>query len=429
MGTLALVILLAASASCRRPSLADARGGGPGPGTVDGGGAAGAGGPRDGAADLLGRDAAAGSDAGHPADGPPADTRPSDAPTATDASLDGGDARDAASDTGSARDAATDAGDAHDAAPDSGGAGDAATDGGGPKPRVLVRVLSGAPWYATQATQGMAVDAAKRVYIGDYANVFVVDGTSVTTYLTASEAAGPGGSSASLGDLDIGPDGRLYLVMSAFFTGKGQVQGVLRSSMAHQADPWVDLTKLVEPQKLSVIGDGYAALVSREGFWTFTDAGGQLVYDMTEVGGTQSCATEDLSAARSGVFLYQPGCNVYPLMRGNADGTGVGVLYTAAFMQPSPIGVSNFVCSARDPAGGFYFVARDSNDSGPLLFHVAEDASGTSGLDPIPTVPTFKQAEATNGETFGFWYGSLAVAQDGTVFFQTYHQLWEVLPP
>ena len=33
------------------------------------------------------------------------------------------------------------------------------------RPRVLSLVLAGAPWYATQFTQGIAVDSRKRVYV------------------------------------------------------------------------------------------------------------------------------------------------------------------------------------------------------------------------------------------------------------------------
>jgi hypothetical protein len=132
------------------------------------------------------------------------------------------------------------------------------------------------------------------------------------------------------------------------------------------------------------------------------------------------------------VFLYQPGCNGYPLLRGNADGTGVGVLYNTTITPPSAVSADNFLCSARDPSGGFYIIVEDVSDGAPRLYHLAGDAQGTARptTDPvwIPTVPSFAQAKKSQSETFGFLFCSIATARDGTVFFQTYHQLWKVSP-
>ncbi len=349
---------------------------------------------RDAGADLRARDG--GADRSHAADASAADGRPRDAAPSTD--------------SGSARDA---------------GARDGGPDAAGKKPRVLSLVLDGARlgWYATQATQGMAVDSRGRVYVGDNAHVFVVDGTSVSTYLTVAEAAGPMATETGFGDLDIGPDGRLYIVMAAFVSGTGSTVGVVRSSQAHQADPWVDLSAVGQPQKLSVIADGYLALVSADGFWTFTDAGGRLVYDKSLLIYTYGCATEDLAADPSGVFLYQSGCNGYPLSRGNADGTnGVGVLY-----DTDAVDANNFLCATRDPSGGFDIVVEDTNDDAPRLYHVDETASGAPTW--IETAPSFAEAKMQKSSTCGFEFCSLATAPDGTVFFQSYAQLLEGVHP
>jgi hypothetical protein len=290
-------------------------------------------------------------------------------------------------------------------------------------------VLAGAPWYATQSTQGMAVDSQKRVYVGDNANIYVVDGTSLSTYLTIAEAAGTNAAAAGFGDFDIGPDGRLYIVMSAFTPDAGQVVNVVRSNLPHIAQPWVSLSQVLTPRRVSVISASYLALISWDGLWTFTDGGGKLIYPAAELVDTIDCAATDLAAAPSGVFLYEPGCNGSPILRGNADGSGVGSLYNSSLLAPSVVPADNFLCVARDPAGGFYLVGDNSADDAPRLYHVAEDAQGSTGLIWIQTTPTIAQAKKSQNETFGFDFCSLAVASDGTVFFQTYHQLWKVTPP
>ena len=331
---------------------------------------------------------------------------------------------------------------AHDAA-DGGAAADALADGpGGPAadgggidgpgpdgaakmPRMLSLVLDGAPWYATQSTQGIAVDRRGGVYVGDAAHVFAVDvpSATVTTYLTPAEVGGTG-----FGDLDIAPDGRLYVVTA--WARPGQGFGVVRSSQAHEGDPWIDLSAtLMDMSEMAVIDDGVIGVVSRAGFWTFTDAGGQLIYDTMKLISTDSCAAKDLAAAPSGVFFYLPGCNGYPLLRGRADGAGVAVLYQTAIGQASVLAASNFSCIARDPAGGgFYVIVQNVDDYAPRLFHVAENAQGTSGLTAIETIPSFTQAKQQVSNVFGFDYCSLATGYDGTVYFQSYAQLWKVSP-
>ncbi len=365
------------------------------------GGGAGASRPRDAAADRLVRDASS------------VDVPPGGVDAATD---------------GSRRDRPP----GHD-----GGAVDAvaveagASEGGGKRPRLLSLVLDGAPWYATQATQGIAADAQGKVYVADYANVFMVDGATVSTYLTAAEAAAgaePGASTPGIGDLDIGPDGRLYFVTSWFSTAKGMRLGVMRSSQPHVAQPWIDVAPTtMDAQKIAVVDDGVIGLVSRTGFWTFSDAGGKLIYDPSRVY-TGGCACEDLAAGPSGTFLYQSGCNAYPLLRGQTDGSGVGVLYPTSLLGPSDIAADNFLCVARDPSGGFYLAVDDPNDGAPRLYHVADDAQGTSGLTWIETAPSFAQASQQKSNVFGFRYCSLATAPDGTVYFQSYAQLWKVSP-
>jgi hypothetical protein len=80
------------------------------------------------------------------------------------------------------------------------------------------------------------------------------------------------------------------------------------------------------------------------------------------------------------------------------------------------------------PAGGFYVIVGAIDFETPHLYHIAEDASGPHGLELIETVPTFDFAAKTQSETFAFDFCSLAVGPDGTVYYQTYSQLWKISP-
>jgi len=306
---------------------------------------------------------------------------------------------------------------------DGGPVRDGGPDGTTSKPRALTLVLDGAPWYATQATQGMAVDSYGRVFVQDSTAVYKVEDSTVGKYLTAGEAGVQG-----FGDMDIALDDSLYIVASWPNTVGGF--GIVRAREPHVAERWRDLSPtLMDVSKIGVIAEGVITAVSRSGYWIFTDTGDELLYGPSMQTYSQGCACEDLAVARSGVFLYQPGCNAYPLYRGQGDGSGVARLYSASIGQVSEVSASNFTCAARDPAGGFYFIVQNTSDNAPRLFHVTEDAQGTTGLTAIDTVPSFAAAKKQASNTFGFLYCSLATGPDGAVYFQTYAQLWKVAPP
>jgi hypothetical protein len=295
------------------------------------------------------------------------------------------------------------------------------------RPRVLTNVLTGAPWFGTQAVLGMAVDAQNRVYLADGQNVYTVTGQTVSVYLTAAEAAAGLNLAVNegVGSVDLDENGLIYVVAGGISNAAGIATFVLRSSAPHIVEIWRDISSMDGVERVAVVSAGHVAVVGRDGMRTFSDTGNQLVYSSMQLSDTEGCATQDLKAAPSGVFLYQPGCNGSPLLRGNVDGSGVGVLYEGASLrQPA----SNFLCSSRDPSGGFYFLAERADDYSPQLYHVSEDASGLMGLEVIDTEPTFLVAKKTQTETYGFDFCSLAAARDGTVFLQTYSQLWKVSP-
>jgi hypothetical protein len=299
------------------------------------------------------------------------------------------------------------------------GGGDGASDGG--RVRSLLLVTSAGPWQVGQSTAGMAVDTKGRVYIGDQDNVYVADGALVTTYLTAAEAASTSAAAGLLGfdDLDIASDDALYILSSGT---------VVRSRAAHQAEIWRDVSQIQQARHLGVIANDFVGLIGADGFWTSTPTATQLVYAAADIDDGIDCAKEDLAMGAAGMFLYQPGCNRYPLLRGQADGSGVEILYDTSLSQSNPVQASNFLCTARDPMGGFYSVIEDPTSTAAHLLHIADAAHGSIGLTAIETTPSFAEAAKSQHEQYAFRFCSLAVSGDGIVFFQTYSQLWKVLP-
>ena len=302
-------------------------------------------------------------------------------------------------------------------------------------PRRLTKVLSGGPWMTFQWTPGMAVDEQGRVYLEDKTNVYMVDGQTVSTYLTFAEATAKTNlkNPTRIIDLDRGPDGLLYLLVGgsddkSLYSGNSVPSVVVRSGGPHVAELWQDASKLTFAKRMTVRAAGSVAIVSDEGLTLLSDTGSQGLYTRYQIHHQFGCAWEHIVAAPSGVFLELPGCNEGTLWRGNLDGSGVGLLYDGdQFKAPTNQYKPNFVCSTRDPSGGFYFVlGRLLDNQGSHLYHVTETASGADGLTLIDTVPTFVEASKTQNETFAFDFCSLAAAPDGTIFYATYSQLWKV---
>jgi len=188
---------------------------------------------------------------------------------------------------------------------------------------------------------------------------------------------------------------------------------------------WRDLSTYTA-ERLSVIGTNEVGFIDYSGLWKATPTGQQLVYSPSKLITIDSCADQDLVINPSGIFLYAPGCLGSSILRGNIDGSGVDKLYDP---MPNPINGGNFLCEARDPAGGFYMIVDDIGGGSPRMYHVAEDANGAVGLTHVVTDPSFGEARFTQSENVAFEYCSLATAPDGTVYFQTESQLWKVSPP
>ncbi len=300
---------------------------------------------------------------------------------------------------------------------------DAGVEGGreaGPGHRTLTRVVNDAPWKGLQRVGGMAVDAQNRVYFEDTENVWLVDGQNVSTYLTLEEAAAnaPPTVTSWISDLDRGPDGLLDVVVSGFGSMGNAVAVVVRASSPHAAQPWLDVSS-IGAARLSVISADRAAVVNVAGLHTASATGQTLVYPNALLDNAENCALHDLTAAPTGVFLYQPGCNGSPLYRGNVDGSGVAKV-TGFFVT--------HICTARDPNGGFYIVVDDFPPGATRIYHLADGATDAAAATLVETTPSLAAVKAMQDDPVIFMFCSMAAASDGSIYLQSFQQLWKVSP-
>jgi hypothetical protein len=296
------------------------------------------------------------------------------------------------------------------------------------------RALSLISNWPNAPTAGLTVDAANRVFRADRTFIYVFEGGLFRTYMSIAEAvSGPGMSEPGwFIDIDMGSDGLLYILLAPSFpTATGLV--VARSSSAHTATRLLDFPSTTAGV-MRVITPGKVAIPDFfSGIWTASATGQQVVYPPAIPGFT--CVSESVPAGHlavgpAGLFLFSSGCPRSALMRGNLDGSGLIPLYQP---NPSPVSADSFTCLARDPAGGFYMMVTGDGTgatprAGTRLYHVADDASGTSGFTRVATTPSFDQARATQADPNVFTSCTLAAAPDGTLYVQTLYMLWKIAP-
>jgi hypothetical protein len=299
------------------------------------------------------------------------------------------------------------------------GGGDDAGDGGDAALRTLRLAFTGGTWTYPGNTNvfGMGADSQGRVYLQDTDNVYVIACGSEYVYMTAVEASGIVGRNAGLLDLDVASDGSLFIE---------HPDAILHSTAPHQAEIFQRTVAPYTPQ-LAAIDNARVAVTGESGLTIFSSASSQTVYTSAQIDWQAGCVLPGLAVAASGVFLYQPGCNTSPLVRGKVDGSGVSTL-----AMPGDLGADNFLCSARDPAGGFYTLVSISLPFGRVaqtaaLYHVDETSPDAGALVAINTQPSFLQTqEADSGPGFAVYACSMAVDLNGTVFIQSGPDLWTV---
>ena len=308
--------------------------------------------------------------------------------------------------------------------PDGGTAGTPDGGAGGPAPRPLSPVRDDS-WMPE--TVPIAVDTAQRVYFSDSVTIYVIDAGTTSPYLTVAEAASTAGlgNVARILDVDVGPDGQLYVLLSSAQASETTgTDMVVTSNAAHRATLLRDLGDL-NHRRMKVIAAGRVGYFSGTGFGTATAAGTQSVYTGAALGWSDTCQVvrRDLAIAPSGTVAFLPGCTDGAVQRGTADGASIGVLY-----QPNADTIygEHFACVATDPAGGFYALVTDVlGRHNPRLVHLPEAVTGATVPTLVPTVPTFGEVSVANGGGL-FDDCTMAVAPNGVIYAQTGNQIWKV---
>ena len=107
------------------------------------------------------------------------------------------------------------------------------------------------------------------------------------------------------------------------------------------------------------------------------------------------------------------------MYRGNVDGSGV-----TTFTGFTP----TIKCTARDPRGGFYILDEDCPECVLRIYHLADGATDRAQATLVETTPTLDYVKGMQDEVLAFDYCSMAAASDGSLYIQTFQQLWKVWP-
>lgn len=275
-------------------------------------------------------------------------------------------------------------------------------------------LLGSGPW--TTLINTAAVDSRERLYVSDGNNIFVVEGGTASVYLGAADitAASPDGP-VTVQSVDVDADDILYFLAGThIFTSI--VAGKL--SMLHQLrGPYVHWLGVVDANRM-IVFDYYLA-----GAEVVTPAAETPLYDGGTVMGATDCAAESVATQRDGIFFYLPGCNGYPLIKGNIDGSGAAVLLQSD-LSPR-LYADNFESVTRNPYGGF--VASVENNAGSwnnALIQIAEDGTWSE----IPTNPPMETFVNQIGDIFEFHARPVAVGPSGAIYLVGRHSIYRAGP-
>lgn len=328
-------------------------------------------------------------------------------------------------------DSTTEAGSGGESTPAEGGGGTGVRPG---KSRVLTKLIDEGPWMVAQETTGIAADDKGRLFLNDENAIYVVENGEVALFLTLEDGVSAVNrpTNALFKDFDIGPDQKLYITFGDW---------ILRAdtATAHQAEVWRELDPEINgtwARFLGVLAEDSVVVSGSPGLSLIGNQN-ELVYTTDDFDFDTGCATEDMAVGRSGVFLYQPGCNGSPLGRGNIDGSGVATVYesTLGLIGGERYPVSTFGCSGRREGGGFYTVLEggllEAESTRNRLFYFTEEANQDGGFSEILTDPPLAKAsylEQQAGVILSFHFCAIAAAPDDTIYIQTGRQLWKVSP-
>lgn len=293
---------------------------------------------------------------------------------------------------------------------------DAAVDA--PASMKLTQVVAEGPWGL--GGRGLAVDQNGNLFVAAVEAVYVSSGAEASVYLSRDDISailGPEYPLPDWDDLDVGPDGLVYLLSS---------QHIIRSANAHQGEVLRKFLPIVFPRHLAVFSPDISfVLTANRELFRIDATGYALVYDISQMHGVNACVGEELEIQRSGTFLYLPGCDGSPVVRGHVDGSGTIALFDG---HPNALNARFFLCAARDPAGGFFIMIEDDTTNDPKLMHFDEGVSAMAGYRTITTSPSLADAVIEHELVFDFSDCQMAAAHDGSVWIRTEKQLLRLTP-
>ena len=265
----------------------------------------------------------------------------------------------------------------------------------------------------TRLINSAAVDSQENLYVSDGQSIFVVRAGVVSVYLSQATI----GATSAIQSLDVAPDDTLYfLAGNAIYHATAPEQVALQHQVtAAQVVMW-----------LGVVDDNQALVLDyyEAGLEKIVGATETLLYNGTTIPGATDCSSQSLAVQRDGVFFYLPGCNGSPLLKGNSDGSGAGVLLQSE-LSPRLV-ADNFNSVTRDPAGGFVLsVENNAGTWNNALIHCDENGNW---FEIVTSPPMGTYVGSIIDDIFEFHSRPVAVGPSGAIYVVGIHSIYRLSP-
>jgi hypothetical protein len=173
-----------------------------------------------------------------------------------------------------------------------------------------------------------AINDRGEIFLTARTEILVATSDGLETYLSQAVLTAAVDGTPAIEDLDVGPDGRLYLlhisrpgtVLVSAAAGSVEVYGVTddqQTGATHLAVETPDRVHVRADNGLRVVGPN----------------GSELLYSADSIGGISSCGSTDLTV-NEGFIYYLPGCNAGPMYGGATDGSGIDLIATQVGIEP-----------------------------------------------------------------------------------------------
>jgi hypothetical protein len=282
-------------------------------------------------------------------------------------------------------------------------------------PRIWSRLVGPTMW--TQLINSAAVDSRERIYVSDGENVYAVDGGNPSLYLSQADLMVVGGNlPPRIQSLDVGPDGRLYLLVGS---------SLVVSTASHQAAVQRDLSSLIAMWIGVVDNDNVLVLDYPDaGIYRVTASAVTLLYSGAQVQGASDCSSQSLAAQRDGVFAYLPGCNGSPLISGKLDGSGIGILLMS---ELSPrFYADNFNSVTRSPSGGFVLSVENNAGTWNEGLIKIDEKGNWSPIDTQP--PTWDYVQSVGGDVYTMHSRPVLAGPGGAIYIVSPDSIYRLSP-